>query len=201
MDNYFHDPKVPLHHEDAYTLLIATLLSAQCTDERVNLVTNVLFRKANNPFDMIKLSKEEIEEIVKPCGLGKRKASAIFELSKILIDKFGGSVPKSFEVLESLPGVGHKTASCVMSHAFGVSAFPVDTHIHRLSKRWGISEGKNVEEAEKDLKAFFSKKDWNKLHLQIIYYARKFCKARGHEIEKCPICKALSSTNDNKKIK
>ena len=142
---------------------------------------------------MIKLSKEEIEAIIKPCGLSKKKASAIFELSQILIKQFQGSVPSNFEDLEALPGVGHKTASCVMSHAFGVAAFPVDTHIHRLSKRWGISEGKNVEEAEKDLKAFFSKKDWNKLHLQIIYYARKFCRARGHEIDKCPICKALSA--------
>jgi endonuclease-3 len=193
LDELFENPKIPLYHEDAYTLLIAVLLSAQCTDERVNKVTPKLFQRAKTPFEMVKLSPDEIEEIIRPVGLTKRKAPAIYNLSKILIEKYQGRVPNTFEALEELPGVGHKTASCVMSLAFQVDAFPVDTHIHRLSKRWGISKGRSVEEAEKDLKAFFPKKDWNKLHLQIIYYARTYCRAKAHDVEKCPICKALNT--------
>jgi len=179
---------VPLDHKDPYTLLIAVLLSAQCTDVRVNQITPILFAKADNPYDMVKLSVEEIKEIIRPCGLSPMKSKGIHGLSKILIEKHNGQVPKSFEFLEELPAVGHKTASVVMSQAFGVPAFPVDTHIHRLATRWGLTSGKNVEETERDLKLLFPKKIWNKLHLQIIFYGRSYCPARGHIVEKCPIC-------------
>jgi endonuclease-3 len=164
------------------------LLSAQCTDERVNKVTPFLFALADNPLDMSKVPVDKIMEIIRPCGLSPKKSEAISGLSNILIDKFNGQVPDSFEDLESLPGVGHKTASVVMSQAFGVPAFPVDTHIHRLAIRWGLTSGKNVEETERDLKRLFPKKIWNKLHLQIIFYGRSYCPARGHIVEKCPIC-------------
>lgn len=188
LDHYFPNPPIPLHHQDAYTLLIAVLLSAQCTDERVNQITPLLFAKADNPFDMIKLSVEEIREIIKPCGLSPRKSQAIYDLSKVLVEKYAGKVPNTFEELEELSGVGHKTASVVMCQWYGVPAFPVDTHIHRLAARWGLSDGKNVEKTEEDLKSLFPKSSWNKLHLQIIYFGRSFCPARGHKKEECPIC-------------
>ncbi|MCL4125789.1 UNVERIFIED_CONTAM: hypothetical protein GTU68_005478 [Idotea baltica] len=178
----------PLTHTSHFTLLIAVLLSAQCTDERVNLITPALFKKGKNAKEMAKLSIEEIREIIKPCGLSPQKSKAIFNLSNILIDKYNGKVPRTFEELEELPGVGHKTASVVMSQAFGVPAFPIDTHIHRLAYRWKLSTGKNVTQTEKDLKACFAEELWNKLHLQIIFYGREFCKARGHKKENCEIC-------------
>ncbi len=179
---------IPLDHVDAYTLLISVLLSAQCTDERVNKITPLLFDRADNPSDMIQLEIEEIKEIIRPCGLSPRKSKAIYDLSKILLEKHQGKVPQSFEALEELPGVGHKTASVVMAQAFGVPAFPVDTHIHRLAWRWGLSSGKNVEQTEKDLKRLFPEETWNKLHLQIIYFGREYCPARGHDPFVCPIC-------------
>lgn len=182
---------IPLDHTDAYTLLIAVLLSAQCTDKRVNLITPLLFAKANNPSDMVKLTVEEIREIIKPCGLSPFKSKAIFNLSQIILEKHNGQVPETFEDLEALPGVGHKTASVVMSQAFGVPAFPVDTHIHRLAVRWKLSNGKNVDQTEKDLKRLTPRDLWNKIHLQIIFYGREYCPARGHIVENCPICKAI----------
>ena len=182
LDNLFPEVPVPLDHKDPYTLLIAVLLSAQCTDERVNQITPKLFKRADNPFDMINLSVEEIKEIIKPCGLSPMKSKGIYGLSKIIIEKHNGLVPKTFEFLEELPGVGHKTASVVMSQAFGFPAFPVDTHIHRLMYRWGLSNGKNVKQTEKDAKRLFPSENWNKLHLQIIYYARKYSPARGWNI-------------------
>lgn len=188
-------PKVPipLHHKDEYTLLIAVLLSAQCTDKRVNQITPILFSKADNPYDMIQLSEEEIREIIKPCGLSPRKSKAIFELSHILIEKHNGKVPQTFEELEELPGVGHKTASVVMSQAFGVPAFPVDTHIHRLLYRWGISNGKSVTQTEKDAKAVFPREKWNKLHLQIIFYGREYSPARNPRLSVDYITEAIGS--------
>ena len=184
----FPNPPVPLDHKDDYTLLIAVLLSAQCTDERVNKITPLLFEKADNPRDMLQLTVDEIREIIKPCGLSPRKSKAIYDLSQILMDEHGGQVPASFESLEALPGVGHKTASVVMAQAFNVPAFPVDTHIHRLMYRWGLSNGKNVEQTEKDAKRLFPKEIWNDLHLQIIFFGRKYCPARRHKVEECPIC-------------
>jgi len=192
LQEHFPNPPIPLDHKDPYTLLVAVLLSAQCTDKRVNIVTKDLFAAADNPFDMVKLSIEEIEDFIKTCGLYKFKARAIFDLSNILIEKYKGEVPQTFEELEQLPGVGHKTASVVMVQAFNTPAFPVDTHIHRLAKRWNLSSGKNVTQTEKDLKKLFPKKSWAKLHLQIIYYARKYCPAKKHETDNCPICKALT---------
>jgi endonuclease III len=188
LDKIFPEPEIPLKVKNPYTLLIAVLLSAQSTDARVNLVTPHLFAKASTPEEMVDLSIEEIENIIRPCGLAPTKAKAIWKLSRDLIDKHQGKVPKSFKALEALPGVGHKTASVVMSHAFGIPAFPVDTHIHRCAKRWGLSQGKSVVHTENDLKKLFPKKDWNKLHLQIILFARKYCPARGHNVKKCPIC-------------
>lgn len=188
LEKLYPTTPIPLDHSDAYTLLIAVLLSAQCTDERVNKITPILFQKADNPFDMITLSVEEIREIIKPCGLSPRKSKAIHELSHIIIDNYNGKVPNSFEKLEELPGVGHKTASVVMAQAFGCPAFPVDTHIHRLIYRWGFSNGKNVEKTEKDCKRLFPKELWNKLHLQIIFFGREYCKARPHDPKECPIC-------------
>lgn len=189
LEKLYPETPVPLKHSDPYTLLIAVLLSAQCTDERVNKITPLLFAQADNPFDMVKMEVEEIKQIIRPCGLSPRKSQAIYDLSQLLIDNFGGVVPQSFEELEKFPGVGHKTASVVMSQAFGVPAFPVDTHIHRLAYRWGLTNGKNVEQTEKDLKRLFPRNTWNKLHLQIIFYGRQYCPARGHKVEECPICK------------
>jgi endonuclease-3 len=188
LDRYYPHPEVPLQHQDAYTLLISVLLSAQCTDERVNKVTPVLFNRANNPYDMIKMTQEEIREIIKPCGLSPMKSKGIYGLSKILIDKYDGQVPQTFEELEELPAVGHKTASVVMTQWFGKPAFPVDTHIHRLAYRWGLTNGKNVEQTEKDLKKLIPEAKWNKAHLQIIYFGREYCPARGHQWKTCPIC-------------
>jgi endonuclease III len=188
LDKLYPETPIPLDHSDAYTLLVSVLLSAQCTDVRVNQVTPILFKKADNPFKMITLSVEEIRDIIKPCGLSPTKSKAIHTLSHILIDKYNGEVPNTFEALEALPGVGHKTASVVMSQWFGVPAFPVDTHIHRLAYRWGLSDGKNVENTERDLKALFPKTRWNKLHLQIIFFGRAYCPARGHDPKTCPIC-------------
>lgn len=182
---------IPLDHTDEYTLLIAVLLSAQCTDERVNKITPALFEKANNPFDMVKLDVEEIRMIIRPCGLSPRKSKAIYELSQILIDKYDGKVPADMDLLEELPGVGHKTASVVMSQAFGVPAFPVDTHIHRLVYRWGLTNGKNVVQTEKDCKRLFPEEIWNKLHLQIIFYGREYCPARGWDITKDEITRTI----------
>jgi len=189
LEELYPEVPIPLHHKDIYTLLIAVLLSAQCTDERVNQITPVLFAKADNPADMVKLGEDVIKEIIKPCGLSPMKSKGIYGLSKIIIEKYDGKVPFGFEALEALPGVGHKTASVVMSQGFGVPAFPVDTHIHRLAQRWGLSSGKSVEQTEKDLKKLFPESSWNKLHLQIIYYGRQYCKARQHEVESCPICR------------
>jgi endonuclease-3 len=191
LNRLYPNPPIPLDHKDAYTLLIAVLLSAQCTDVRVNLVTPLLFKKADNPKKMVKLSVEEIREIIKPCGLSPQKSKAIHRLSEILLEKHKGQVPRTFEELEELPGVGHKTASVVMAQAFGVPAFPVDTHIHRLAQRWGLSSGKNVTETEKDLKSVFPKASWNKLHLQIIYFGREKCQARACHGLECEICKTL----------
>jgi len=191
LENLFPKVPIPLNHKDPYTLLIAVLLSAQCTDERVNKITPKLFKRANNPYEMVKLSVSEIKEIIKPCGLSPMKSKGIYGLSKIIIEKHEGNVPKSFEYLEELPGVGHKTASVVMSQAFGIPAFPVDTHIHRLMYRWGLSNGANVKQTEKDAKRLFPIKKWNKLHLQIIYYARKYSPARGWNIENDIITKKI----------
>lgn len=187
LDHYFPDPKPPLHHSDPYTLLIAVVLSARNTDAKVNQVTPHLFKKARTPYEMVRLTVDEIREIIRPCGLSPTKAKNIWKLSEILIEKYKGKVPKSFEALESLPGVGHKTASVVMAQAFNVPAFPIDTHIFRCARRWGLSKGKTVEQVEKDLKRYFPKKRWIKAHLQIIYFARKFCPARGKHHD-CPIC-------------
>lgn len=189
LEELYPETPVPLDHSDPYTLLIAVLLSAQCTDERVNKITPFLFERADNPTDMIHLEVDEIKSIIRPCGLSPRKSKAIYDLSQILLDEHQGKVPQSFEALEALPGVGHKTASVVMSQAFGVPAFPVDTHIHRLAYRWNLSSGKNVEKTEKDLKRLFPKEIWNKLHLQIIFFGREYCPARGHNPRECPICK------------
>jgi endonuclease-3 len=191
---------IPLDHSDPYTLLIAVLLSAQCTDVRVNQITPILFAKANNPFDMVKMTVEEIKEIVRPCGLSPMKSKGIHGLSQILIDQYNGEVPQSFEALEKLPSVGHKTASVVMSQAFGVPAFPVDTHIHRLMYRWNLSNGKNVTQTEKDAKAIFPKGLWNELHLQIIWYGREYSPARGWNIEKDIITKTIGRKDILKKI-
>lgn len=191
LEELYPETPIPLNHTDDYTLLIGVLLSAQCTDERVNKTTPTLFERAKTPHSMVKLSIEEIEEIIRPCGLSKNKSKAIWNLSQILIDQHKGKVPQSFEELEALPGVGHKTASVVMSQAFGVPAFPVDTHIHRLATRWKLTNGKSVEQTEKDCKKRFPENLWNKLHLQIIFYGREYCPARGHDEEKCLICKTV----------
>ena len=188
LQELYPETPIPLAHRDAYTLLIAVLLSAQCTDKRVNQITPLLFAEADTPEAMVRLPVERIREIIKPCGLSPRKSQAIFSLSRILLDQHEGQVPDNFEALEALPGVGHKTASVVMSQAFGHPAFPVDTHIHRLAKRWGLSSGKNVEQTEKDLKRLFPKSTWNRLHLQIIFYGREHCTARGCDGTVCEIC-------------
>ena len=191
LETLFPVVPVPLDHKDPYTLLIAVLLSAQCTDERVNQITPKLFEKADNPYEMVNLTVEEIKKIIRPCGLSPMKSKGIYGLSKIIIEKHNGLVPKTFEDLEELPGVGHKTASVVMSQAFGFPAFPVDTHIHRLMYRWGLSNGSNVKQTEKDAKRIFPQEKWNKLHLQIIFYARKFSPARGWDINKDIITKKI----------
>ena len=191
LNNLYPDPPIPLKHKDPYTLLISVLLSAQSTDARVNLITPILFARADNPYDMIKLSVEEIKEIIKPVGLSPMKSKGIYGLSKILIDKHNGNVPQNFEDLEELPAVGHKTASVVMSQAFNVPAFPVDTHIHRLMYRWNLSSGKNVVQTEKDAKRLFPIELWNKLHLQIIYYGREYSPARGWNLEKDIITRTI----------
>ena len=200
LNNLYPKTPIPLIHQNKFELLIAVLLSAQCTDERVNQISPILFKVANNPFDMEKISKEKIYDIIKPCGLGPQKSRSISELSKILVNKFNGIVPKTFEELEKLPGVGHKTASVVMSQGFGFPAFPIDTHIHRLAQRWGLTNGKSVTQTEKDLKKLFPKEAWNKLHLQIIFYGREHCTARGCLGIKCNICKSLYPKR-NKPIK
>ncbi len=192
LDELYPAPAIPLQHTSPYTLLISVLLSAQCTDRRVNQITPILFSRAKTPYEMIQLSVEEIQDMIRPCGLSQRKAKAIWDLSHILITEYGGEVPCSFEELESLPGVGHKTASVVMSQAFDCPAFPVDTHIHRLAKRWHLSSGKNVEQTERDLKKQFPKKQWNRLHIQMIYFGREYCPARGHDPTLCPICSWLT---------
>ncbi len=189
LQEIYPETPIPLDHEDAYTLLIAVLLSAQCTDKRVNEVTPHLFARANTPQAMVQVAVEEIREIIKPCGLSPRKSQAIFNLSRIVLEQHAGKVPDNFADLEALPGVGHKTASVVMSQAFGYSAFPVDTHIHRLAQRWGLTTGKNVEQTEKDLKRLFPESAWNRLHLQIIFYGREYCTARGCDGTVCEICR------------
>jgi len=191
LDRLFPQPPIPLKHKDAFSLLVSVLLSAQCTDERVNKVTPALFELADNPEQMQNQSIEEVQGLIRSCGLSNNKAKAIVKLSQILMDKHQGQVPCDFASLEALPGVGHKTASVVMAQAFGVPAFPVDTHIHRLADRWGLSDGKSVVKTERDLKAVFPKDQWNKLHLQIIYFGRAYCPARGHVVENCPICSTL----------
>jgi len=188
LDELYALPPVPLDHEDPYTLLIAVLLSAQCTDVRVNQVTPELFAKADNPADMAELSVAEIRSVIRPCGLSPQKSKAIHELSRMLVEQHGGAVPQTFEELEALPGVGHKTASVVMTQAFGLPAFPVDTHIHRLAARWGLSNGRSVEQTERDLKKLFPPESWGRAHLQIIYFGREHCPARGHDLTTCPIC-------------
>lgn len=191
LEELYPEVPIPLQHKDNYTLLIAVLLSSQCTDERVNKITPLLFEKADNPYDMVKLGVDKIAEIIRPCGLTPMKSKGIFGLSQILIDKYNGEVPQSFDALEELPAVGHKTASVVMSQGFGVPAFPVDTHIHRLMFRWNLSNGKSVQQTEKDAKRLFPKELWNKLHLQIIYYGREYSPARSWNIEKDIITKTI----------
>ena len=188
LDELYPAPPVPLDHQDPFTLLVAVLLSAQCTDERVNQVTPVLFELADNPLEMAGHSADTIREIIKPCGLSPQKSQAIRRLSEILIDEHSGEVPQDFDALERLPGVGHKTASVVMAQSFGVPSFPVDTHIHRLAQRWGLTRGRNVVETERDLKKVFRRNRWNDLHLQIIFYGREFCTARGCNGLVCEIC-------------
>ncbi|MFK7925065.1 MAG: endonuclease III [Bacteroidia bacterium] len=189
LESLYPETPVPLDHKDPYTLLVAVLLSAQCTDVRVNQVTPALFELADNPQVMAQVPVDDIRAIIRPCGLSPRKSKAISELSQILLDQHDGIVPQDFTALEALPGVGHKTASVVMAQAFGVPAFPVDTHIHRLLHRWTLSNGKNVEVTERDAKRLFPRALWNKLHLQIIFFGREYCPARGHNPYECPICK------------
>lgn len=189
----YPETPIPLRHNDAFTLLVAVVLSAQCTDKRVNEVTPALFAKASTPETMSRLTVEEIDAVVRPCGLSPMKARAIQGLSKLLVEKHEGQVPRTFEELEELPGVGHKTASVVMSQAFGVPAFPVDTHIHRLAERWGLSDGSNVVKTERDLKALYEPEKWNQLHLRMIYYGREHCTARGCDGTRCELCQELGA--------
>lgn len=188
LEDEFPNPPIPLKHENPYTFLIAVLLSARCTDERVNQITPHLFKLANTPEKMIQLSPQTIEEIIRPCGLPNAKAQNIWKLSEILVNEYPNQMPKTLEELERLPGVGHKTASVFVSQIYKEPAFPVDTHIHRLAKRWKLSNGKNVVQTERDLKKAFPKNCWNKLHLQMIFFGRKYCPARGHDAQRCPIC-------------
>jgi len=191
LNSLYSDVPIPLEHSDAYTLLVAVVLSAQCTDARVNTVTPALFEMAGTAEEMARISVETIKEIIKPCGLSNNKSKAISNLSRIITEEYGGEVPRTMEELEKLPGVGHKTASVVVSQAFGQNAFPVDTHIHRLMTRWGLTSGKNVVQTEKDAKEVFPEESWNRLHLQIIYFGREYCTARGHNPLSCPICSQL----------
>lgn len=191
LDELFPNPPIPLDFTSPFTLLVAVVLSAQCTDLRVNQVTAELFKKANTPKQMVALGVDKIAEIIKPCGFFNTKSVNLYNMAAALLERFGGEVPHTFEELESLPGVGHKTASVIMSHIFKQPAFPVDTHIHRLAERWGISDGSTVEKTEADIKKFFPKEEWEKRHLQIIYFGRTYCKARGHKKEDCPICRGL----------
>ena len=191
LENLYPETSIPLHHHDTYTLLVSVLLSAQCTDKMVNRVTPALWQLANNPYDMSQQSVESIREIIKPCGLSPQKSKAIKELSRMLVEEHGGEVPECFDALERLPGVGHKTASVVMSQGFGHPAFPVDTHIHRLAQRWGLTNGRSVVQTETDLKKLFLESTWNKLHLQIIFYGREHCTARGCNGSVCRICTEL----------
>ncbi len=200
LQTLYPNPPIPLDHKDPYTLLVAVLLSAQCTDERVNQVTPALWKLADNPFDMAKQTPDAIREIIRPCGLSPQKSKAIATLSQMLVDQYNGEVPADMAALETLPGVGHKTASVVMSQAFGVPAFAVDTHIHRLAQRWGLTNGKNVVQTEKDLKRLFPKEKWNALHLQIIYYGREYCSARGCDGRTCPICSTCYPNRKHPKI-
>ena len=197
LDELFPDPPIPLDYTSPFTLLVAVVLSAQCTDIRVNQVTKVLFKAADTPEKMVKIGVERIAEIIKPCGFFNTKSKNIYNLSRTLVEKYDGEVPRTFGELEALPGVGHKTASVMMIHAFKVPAFPVDTHIHRLAKRWGLSDGSSVEQTEADLKKIFPKEEWEKRHLQIIYYGRTYCKARGHKVEDCPICATVRAKFGN----
>lgn len=196
----YPETPIPLEHKDPYTLLVAVLLSAQCTDERVNQITPALFAVADNPFDMATKNQQVIYDIIRPCGLAPQKSKAIKTLSQMLVDQYDGEVPKDIESLERLPGVGHKTASVVVSQAFGQPAFPVDTHIHRLAQRWGLTSGKSVAQTEKDLKKVFPKDTWNRLHLQIIYYGREFCTARGCQGNRCQICITCYPNRKNPKL-
>jgi endonuclease-3 len=200
LDELYPVYEIPLRHNSVYELLVAVILSAQCTDKRVNVITPKLFAEANTPEKMVRLGRERIEEIIRSCGLSQSKSRSVYQTSKILVEEYGGEVPKDWKALESLPGVGHKTASVVMSQGFGVPAFPVDTHIHRLAARWGLSSGKNVTQTEKDLKKLYPEKEWYRLHLQIIYYGREYCPARGHDIEKCPICGYLAKNEQQEDI-
>ncbi len=200
LQELYPNPPIPLHHKDAYTLLVSVLLSAQCTDERVNQITPNLWQLANNPHDMAKVPVDEIRAVIRPCGLSPQKSKAISKLSRILVEKYDGEVPADMAALEELPGVGHKTASVVMCQAFGEPAFPVDTHIHRLAQRWGLTSGKNVVQTEKDLKRLFPKDAWNRLHLQIIYYGREYCSARGCDGMQCPICTSCYPARRKAKI-
>lgn len=201
LEELYPEVPIPLDHKDSYTLLVAVLLSAQCTDERVNKITPLLFNKADNPYDMVKLSVEDIKEVIRPCGLSPAKSKAIWGLSDILINQHEGNVPDNFKDLEALPGVGHKTASVVMSQAFGVPAFPVDTHIHRLMYRWNLTNGKSVEQTEKDAKRLFPEEIWNKLHLQIIFYGREFSPARSPKFERDIITRTIGRKSEIEKLK
>ncbi len=191
LDSLYPNPAIPLQFTNTFTFLVAVLLSAQCTDRKVNAVTPKLFALADTPWKMAELSPKEIEEIIRPCGLAPAKSRHISELSQIILERFHGKVPQTYRELESLPGVGHKTASVIMGQAYGHPAFPVDTHIHRLAMRWGLSDGTSVEKTERDLKRLFPESEWNRRHLQIIYFGREFCPARGHDPQKCPICSQI----------
>lgn len=200
LQNHYPTPPIPLLHKDPYTLLVAVLLSAQCTDERVNQITPKLWQLADTPAAMAKMAVADIQQIIRPCGLSPQKAKAIQKLSEILTEQYQEQVPADFTALEALPGVGHKTASVVMAQAFGVPAFPVDTHIHRLAQRWGLTNGKNVAQTEKDLKRLFPQEHWNKLHLQFIYYGREFCSARGCDGTRCFLCRHCYPNRSKPKI-
>lgn len=191
LDALYPYPAIPLHYSNPFTFLIAVLLSAQCTDKRVNATTPELFALADSPEKMARIPTSKIEELIRPCGLAPAKSRHISALSRLLLERYNGCVPQTFDELESLPGVGHKTASVLMSQAFGIPAFPVDTHIHRLAMRWGLSNGKSVVQTERDLKKLFPRQEWNRRHLQFIYFGREFCKARGHHPDQCPICKQI----------
>lgn len=193
LNKYFPNPKIPLKHVNLFTLAVAVILSARATDKKVNEITKNLFNKAKTPKEMLKIPKKELEKIIHPIGFYKWKAKAILDLSKILVENYSSKLPSTFEELESLPGIGHKTASVIMCQGFNKEAFPVDTHIHRCAKRWGLSSGKSVKKTEEDLKKLFPKKSWKKVHLQIIYFGRNYCKAMGHKIENCPICSIINS--------